>query len=104
MELIGQSVAVLRVDENDGHCGRDAGHHGQEVRQTVLLLQLVETDVGVGGLSSSYVHPVDGAKGLVEGAKAVVEVVTLHLRNRLDPQLQTYRYSNNIINDCHIHA
>ena len=51
MKLAGECVAVLRVDENDGHCGWDAGHHGQEVGEAVLLPQLVETDVWVGGLS-----------------------------------------------------
>ena len=74
MELIGQSVAVLRVDENDGHCGNDGVHGGEEVRQTILLLQLVEKDVGVGGHSCCQVSPGYGVNHLAEWALTVLKV------------------------------
>ena len=88
MELAGECVAVLRVDENDGHCGWDAGHHGQEVGEAVLFLQLVETDVWVGGLSRGEAGPVDGAERLLERAKVVVKTATLHIRLGFGSYLQ----------------
>ena len=41
---------IVRVDEDHGPGGRSAGHGGHEIGQTVLSLQVVQSDVGVGGL------------------------------------------------------
>ena len=67
------------VDQDHSPGCRDTGQGGHEVRQTVLLLQLVETDMGEGGLGGGEGYPVQVRRCLVELPQAELEGVALRL-------------------------
>ena len=65
------------VNKNHGPGCRDASQGGHEVGEAVLLLQLVETNVLVGGLSGGEGCPVDSGWGLLEATEGEGEGVDL---------------------------
>ena len=79
---------VFRVDEDDGFCGGSAGHGGHEEGEAVFLLEVMETNVGVGGLARCHGHPVDVSYFLPEGSRGVLE--DLLRSNQPNLHMQTY--------------